>query len=119
MTLPWKKLDELLRNPRVEGKEFIEKEVFDRLVPSCPDCKTPLIYRLPHERFMEDDNYVQCVNGHVFELVPPPDGHFSAKEIISSIYDCDHEWVDPSNEAVEAGEYRLCLKCHRFEIPKE
>jgi hypothetical protein len=24
---------------------------------------------------------------------------------------CDHDWVDPSNEVVEAGEYRLCRNC--------
>ena len=24
---------------------------------------------------------------------------------------CDHEWIDPSNEKIVAGNWRLCLKC--------
>jgi hypothetical protein len=32
---------------------------------------------------------------------------------------CDHEWVDPSNEVVDAGAYRLCLKCHLYAIPEQ
>ena len=31
---------------------------------------------------------------------------------------CEHEWIDPSNEAVDAGEYRLCLKCRSIAIPE-
>lgn len=32
---------------------------------------------------------------------------------------CDHEWVDPSNEVVEAGAWRLCLRCGLYAIPEE
>lgn len=32
---------------------------------------------------------------------------------------CEHNWVDPSNEAVEAGDYRLCTECHLYAIPSE
>ena len=30
---------------------------------------------------------------------------------------CKHKWIDPSNKAVDAGKYRLCLKCNSIAIP--
>lgn len=39
------------------------------LIPTCPECQRWLIYRQPHERFMENSRYVQCQNGHIFEVV--------------------------------------------------
>lgn len=44
------------------------------------------------------------------------------EEVIPALPDyreepCEHEWVDPSNEVVEAGDYRLCLKCKLYAIP--
>lgn len=65
----WRKLDELLRSPGVEGMEFLKREDFEKYAPRCPRCKSLVVYRDPTQRFMEDDNYVQCQNGHVFELV--------------------------------------------------
>ena len=29
-----------------------------------------------------------------------------------------HNWVDPSNEAVEAGEWRLCVECGALKAPE-
>lgn len=40
-----------------------------QLIPACPECKAPLIHRRPDQRFMEDDNYVACWNGHIYGLV--------------------------------------------------
>ena len=31
---------------------------------------------------------------------------------------CEHEWIDPSNKVVDAGGYRLCLKCNSIAIPE-
>lgn len=27
------------------------------------------------------------------------------------ITQCNHEWIDPSNEKVDAGKWRICFKC--------
>lgn len=42
-----------------------------RNCPACPTCKELLIARPADRRFMEDDNYVECLNGHVFALADP------------------------------------------------
>lgn len=66
----------------------------DKNIPVCPDCEGQLIYRQPDRRFMEDNNYVECPNGHVFELVPPPPVEgLTAKELIKQIG--DPKRVDP------------------------
>lgn len=39
--------------------------------PLCPDCKEPLVARQLDRRFMEDDRYQECTNGHVWELSEP------------------------------------------------
>lgn len=36
--------------------------------PKCPLCKCALAYRPPARRFIEDDRYVECARGHVYEL---------------------------------------------------
>lgn len=38
-------------------------------VPLCPTCQATLIARRPDQRFMENNGYVGCLNGHVFALV--------------------------------------------------
>jgi len=40
-----------------------------QLIPAFPECKAPLIHRRPDQRFMKDNNYVQCWNGHVYGLM--------------------------------------------------
>lgn len=70
----WRRLDQLLRNPNAEGQRFILEETFEKLVPACPTCKKSLIHRPPDRRFMEDDRYVECENGHVWELSPAEAG---------------------------------------------
>lgn len=32
--------------------------------------------------------------------------------------ECEHDWVDPSNQAVFAGDYRLCTKCYALQVPE-
>lgn len=36
--------------------------------PVCPECKRPLVFRLHPRRFIEDDRYVECENGHLWSL---------------------------------------------------
>lgn len=43
-------------------------EQIGQRAPCCPECKEPLVARLGDRRFMEDDTYAQCTNGHVYEL---------------------------------------------------
>jgi len=42
-----------------------------------------------------------------------------AIEALSPVITSKHEWIDPSNEKVDAGEYRLCLKCNAIGVPPE
>lgn len=54
------------------------------------------------------------------ELLASAIDYLSLNELeLEEVDDCEHEWVDPSNNVVEAGDYRLCLKCHTFAIPEE
>lgn len=41
-------------------------------IPVCPIDKTPLVQRPHYRRFMEDDRFQECENGHVWELHKAP-----------------------------------------------
>jgi hypothetical protein len=48
--------------------EPLTPEKIARAVPRCPRCKLPLIARRHDRRFIEDDHYVECIQGHVWHL---------------------------------------------------
>ena len=50
--------------------ERLSEEKIGKAAPVCPTCKEPLIARELHRRFMEDDRYQSCINGHVWSLEP-------------------------------------------------
>lgn len=51
-----------------ETAEHLSMDKIGERCPVCPMCKEPLVARLPDRRFMEDDSYAECPNGHLWEL---------------------------------------------------
>jgi hypothetical protein len=48
----------------------LSAEKVARLTPLCPTCGEPLIARATNRRFIEANGNAECLNGHVFNLVP-------------------------------------------------
>lgn len=48
--------------------------------PTCPDCGELLNHRPADRRFIEDNRYIECVNGHVWWLI-----HSEHRELVDPV----------------------------------
>ena len=85
-------------------------------IAQCPDCTQYTLWDCGWTQPMSPPNRLHiCLACDHKVLIH---GEKGFPRPISPIDACDHNYVDPSNEKVEANGYLLCIKCGTLKPPK-